>query len=184
MNLAQPGHADWHYTSTGFRHILCRRLEISMAEHKEHIYKVICRWSGGTGAGYEAYGRTHDMAAPPAKAALKLSSDPAFRGDPALLNPEQLLVMAASSCQLLSFLAVAARKRIDVVDYEDHAEGFMDESMRPVSVQRIVLKPRIVVKGPVEKEAVFKAVHLGHEQCFIANSLRNDVQVEAEVVIR
>lgn len=155
-----------------------------MSEHKEHVYKAVCRWNGSTGAGYEAYGRGHEMSASPAKAVLQLTSDPVFRGDPALLNPEQLLVMAASSCQLLSFLAIASRKRLDVVEYEDHAEGHMLEDDKPVRITRIVLKPRIVVKGPADKDAVLKAVHIGHEQCYIANSLKTDVKVEAEIVIK
>ena len=41
------------------------------------------------------------------------------KGDPRQLNPEQLLVMAASSCQMLWFLHLAAKARIDVVEYED-----------------------------------------------------------------
>src|SRR5689334_2155678 len=131
-----------------------------MSEHKEHHYTVTCRWGGSTGAGYEAYTRDHDVTAPPAEAQLKMSSDPAFRGDPARLNPEQLLVMAAASCQLLSFLAVAARKRMDVVEYEDRAEGFMPEDDKPIRVTRVVLRPRIVVKGGT-KEAVLKAVEIG-----------------------
>lgn len=155
-----------------------------MSEHKEHHYTVTCRWNGSTAQGYEAYGRSHDVAAPPAKAALRLTADPGFRGDPALLNPEQLLVMAASSCQLLSFLAVAARKRIDVVEYEDHAEGFMPEDDRPIRITRIVLRPRIVVKGGVDEAAVLKAVDSGHEHCFIANSLKTDVKIEPKVVIQ
>ena len=155
-----------------------------MSEHKEHHYTVTCRWSGSTVLGYEGYGRGHEMSAPPAKGQLKMSSDPTFRGDPTLLNPEQLLVMAASSCQLLSFLAVAARKRMDVVEYEDHAEGFMPEDDKPVRITRVVLRPRIVVKGATDEAAVLKAVKIGHEQCFIANSLKTDVRVEPKIVIQ
>jgi len=50
-----------------------------------------------------------------------------------------LVVLAASSCQLLSFLAVAARARIDVVDYQDDAEGEMPEAVTPMRITRIVL---------------------------------------------
>src|SRR5690625_7366079 len=49
---------------------------------------------------------------------LFVSSDAAFRGDAELTNPEQLLVLAASSCQMLSFLGAAARASVDVVSYE------------------------------------------------------------------
>ena len=154
-----------------------------MPEHKEHRYYALCRWRGSTGVGYDHYLRAHEISAAPAEAALKLSGDPAFHGDPKLLNPEQLLVMAASSCQLLSFLAVAARKRLDVVEYEDRAEGFMPEDDKPVRVTRIVLKPRIVVKSGT-KEAVLKAVEIGHHECYIANSLKTDIRVEPEIIIQ
>lgn len=153
-----------------------------MSEHKEHHYQATCRWSGSTGVGYDHYLRAHEIGAAPAEATLKLSGDPAFRGDAKLINPEQLLVMAASSCQLLSFLAVAARKRLDVVEYEDRAEGFMPEDDKPVRITRILLKPRIVVKSGT-KEAVLKAVEMGHHECYIANSLKTDISVVPEIVI-
>jgi organic hydroperoxide reductase OsmC/OhrA len=154
-----------------------------MSEHKEHRYTALCRWSGSTGVGYDHYIRNHEISAAPAQATLKLSGDPAFRGDASRLNPEQLLVMAASSCQLLSFLAVAARKRLDVVEYEDHAEGFMPEDDKPIRITRILLRPRIVVKKG-ELAAVQKAVEIGHEQCFIANSLKTDIRIEPEIIIQ
>jgi organic hydroperoxide reductase OsmC/OhrA len=150
---------------------------------KEHRYHAVCRWQGSTGVGYDHYVRAHEISAPPAEASLKLSGDPAFRGDPKLINPEQLLVMAAASCQLLSFLAVAARKRLDVVEYKDRAEGFMPEDEKPIRITRIVLRPRIVVKSGT-KEAVQKAVEIGHHECYIANSLKTDIQVEAEIIIQ
>jgi organic hydroperoxide reductase OsmC/OhrA len=153
-----------------------------MTEHREHRYRALCRWSGSTGVGYDHYLRAHEISAAPAEASLKLSGDPAFKGDARLINPEQLLVMAASSCQLLSFLAVAARKRLDVVEYEDRAEGFMPEDEKPIRITRIVLKPRIVVKGGGEA-AVKKAVEIGHHECYIANSVKSDIRVEPEIVI-
>ena len=155
-----------------------------MAEHREHHYTAVCSWKGSTGASYEHYPRAHDMSAPPAQASLAMSSDPAFRGDPARLNPEQLLVMAAASCQMLSFLAIAARKRIDVVEYEDRAEGLMPEDDKPVRITRILLKPRITVKGEVDQEAMKKMIELAHHQCFIANSLKSDIQIQPEIVIQ
>jgi organic hydroperoxide reductase OsmC/OhrA len=105
-----------------------------------------------------------------------------FRGTAALLNPEQLLVMAAASCQLLSFLAVAARARIDVVDYQDDAAGEMPEDEQLMRLTRITLRPRITVRGDVSMDRVRHLVEVGHRECFIANSLETDVVVEPEVV--
>ena len=146
-----------------------------------HRYTARCSWSGSTGAGYDAYRRDHDAAAPPSEAALALSSDPAFLGDPARLNPEQLLVLAASSCQLLSFLAVAARSRIDVVAYEDDAEGEMPEDDKPVHITRIVLRPRITIRGEVSEDRIRHLCEVAHRECFIANSVKTDIAVEPVV---
>ncbi|MBJ6760628.1 OsmC family protein [Myxococcaceae bacterium JPH2] len=146
-----------------------------------HRYEVECRWEGSTGVGYESYSRAHVARAIPTAASLDLSSDPAFRGDPARTNPEQLLVVAASSCQLLAFLAVAARARINVLRYEDHAEAVMPEDDKPVRITSIVLRPRIVLaKGPRE-ERVRALVEQAHRECYIANSLRTDIHVEPEL---
>jgi organic hydroperoxide reductase OsmC/OhrA len=147
-----------------------------------HHYRVSCAWQGSTGAGYEAYDRSHDAHVEHAEQALRLSSDPGFRGDPALLNPEQLLVLAAASCQLLSFLAVAARARIDVVDYRDDAEGEMPEDEQPMRITRITLRPQITVRGDVNEERIRHLVEVGHRECFIANSLNTEVVVEPIVM--
>ncbi len=146
-----------------------------------HRYTTTCSWTGSTAVGYEAYDRTHRVTAPPAEAELTLASDPAFRGDPALMNPEQLLVAAASSCQLLSFLAVASRARVDVRSYEDGADGVMPDDDRPMRITRITLRPRIeVAEGPT-LDRVTHLVDVAHRECFIANSLRTDVVVEPTI---
>lgn len=148
---------------------------------KTHDYRTTLSWTGSTGVGYENYGRTHRAAAHPSDAALTLSSDPSFRGDPQHLNPEQLVVLAASSCQLLSFLAVAARARIDVVAYEDSGRGFMPEDDKPIRITRIMLRPRISVRrGPTE-EQVRHLCEVAHKECFIAHSLKTEIAVEPQI---
>ena len=143
-----------------------------------HRYEATVRWHGSTGEGYERYTREHTVSAEPAKASLALSSDPSFRGDAALLNPEQLVVMAASSCQLLSFLATAARARVDVISYEDHAEAEMPEEPRPMSIARIYLRPVITVRAQVDEARLGHLAEIAHHECFIANSLKTEILVE------
>ncbi|MGX6449278.1 OsmC family protein [Patulibacter sp. S7RM1-6] len=150
------------------------------AEPPVHAYRTVLAWEGSTGAGYEAYGRAHEVTAPPADAALALSSDPAFGGMRERLNPEQLLVAAASSCQLLSFLAVAARARIDVVAYADDARGEMPErgGRETAWVERIALRPTVTVRGDASEDRLRRLTALAHRECFVAASLRSEVTVE------
>ncbi|MSO79882.1 MAG: OsmC family peroxiredoxin [Acidimicrobiia bacterium] len=144
---------------------------------REHTYTVTCSWVGSTSDGYDTYDRTHTATAPPAQTVLHLSSDPAFRGDPTLLNPEQLLVLAASSCQLLSFLAVAARARIDVVSYTDDADGVMPEDPKPIRITRINLRPQITVRGNATDARLAHVCEVAHHECFIANSVTTEIVI-------
>ena len=141
-----------------------------------HHYRAASSWSGSTAVGYADYRREHTASAVPAVAELTLSSDPAFHGDPAQLNPEQLLVIAASSCQLLSFLAVAARARIDVRDYRDDASATMPEDDGRLT--EIVLRPTVVVAPGPSEERVRHLVEVAHRECFVARSLATPVRVE------
>jgi organic hydroperoxide reductase OsmC/OhrA len=145
-----------------------------------HHYEAELRWSGSTGLGWEHYDRSHRGGAPPAEQELALTTGES-KGDPRELNPEQLLVMAASSCQLLWFLHLAAKARIDVVEYEDRATGVMPTDVEPTSVTEIVLRPRIVVGSEASEDRVRKLVQTAHEHCYIANSLKSDVSIEAEI---
>ncbi|MEZ4596053.1 MAG: OsmC family protein [Chloroflexota bacterium] len=148
-----------------------------------HRYATALAWTGSTGGGYGTYARGHTVSAAPATTTLALSSDPIFGGDPSRLNPEQLLVMAASSCQLLSFLAAAARAGIDVLGYDDAAEGTMDDARAPAAISSIVLRPVIRVAAGTDVVEVQRLVEFAHADCYIANSLRGRVAIEADVVV-
>jgi organic hydroperoxide reductase OsmC/OhrA len=149
---------------------------------RTHRYRARCQWSGSTAGGYQAYDRSHSAVAPPS-VGLALSGDEAFGGDRRLLNPEQLLVLAAASCQLLSFLAVAARARVDVRAYEDEAEGMMPEADLPMRLTSIVLRPTIRVAPGSTVDRVEHLVEVAHRECFVANSLNTRIDVLPTVVI-
>jgi organic hydroperoxide reductase OsmC/OhrA len=154
-----------------------------------HRYGATVAWSGTTGVGYDRYDRTHRAVTVPPTEELHLSGDPAFGGDPARLNPEQLLVLAAASCQLLSFLAVAARARLEVIAYQDEAEAVMPEDDRPVRITAIALRPHITVVAPEERRApvevtVRRLCEVAHRECYIANSVRSEITVEPTITVR
>lgn len=147
--------------------------------HDVHTYRSELTWQGSTGDGYVRYIRTHRVSVPPADVELEMSSDPAFRGDPALLNPEQLLTAALSSCQMLTFLSLAARAGIDVVAYRDVAVATMP--MRLSRIETVSLRPVIVVRAPAEERNVVVLVEEAHEQCFIARSVNAQITIEPRV---
>lgn len=139
-------------------------------------YETRALWRGSTGAGWDGYDRAHEVTAPPAAQALTVTTGESH-GDPSLLNPEQLLVAAASSCQLLWFLHLAAKARVDVVEYEDRAEGHMPAG----AITEIVLRPRIAVAGDASDERIERLCELAHRECNVAKSLSGEVRVEPQV---
>jgi organic hydroperoxide reductase OsmC/OhrA len=148
-----------------------------------HRYETRLRWTGSTGLGWEGYDRAHSATAPPAEQEIRLTTGESL-GDPAILNPEQLLVMAASSCQMLSFLHVAAKARIDVVEYEDAATGLMPDDVKPLHITQVTLRPRIAIEGEADEERVRNLVQIAHDYCFIANSLNSDMTIEPQIELR
>lgn len=146
-----------------------------------HRYRTTATWSGSTGVGYDGYVRAHRVSAPPATAELELSNDPRLGGDASRLDPEQLVLAAASSCQLLSFLAIAAKARLDVTDYRDDAEAVMSHDEGPARIAGIVLRPQITVAPGPSVPRVERLVDLAHRECYIANSLATPVAVEPEI---
>jgi len=146
-------------------------------------YETRLRWTGSTGLGWEHYGRTHTGTAPGAAQEVGLTTGES-KGDPSLLNPELLLLMAASSCQMLWFLDVASRARVDVVEYRDDAVALMPLDQEPVRITEIELRPAIAVAGEVSEERVRKLVDTAHRHCFVANSLTAQMTISPTVEVR
>jgi organic hydroperoxide reductase OsmC/OhrA len=148
-----------------------------------NTYETRVRWTGSTGLGWDHYDRAHVATAPPAEQEVRLTTGES-KGDPAILNPEQLLLMAASSCQMLWFLHLAAKARIDVVEYDDSGIALMPTDQEPVRITEIALRPRIVVTGEGSEERVRKLCATAHEHCFVANSLNAQMSLQPTVEVR
>ena len=151
---------------------------------KRHRYEVAVVWTGNRGEGtasYRAYARDHEVTADH-RPVIAGSSDPAFRGDPARWNPEQLLVASLSQCHLLSYLHLCAVSGVVVVAYEDHPEGVMTETEGGGGrFTEVTLRP-VVTVADESMTATADALHdRAHELCFIASSVGFPVRHEPKI---
>lgn len=160
-----------------------------MPRGKAHHYAVRLTWTGAAAGGtrdYKTYSREY-RADFDGKPSITGSADPAFKGDPALHNPEDMLVLALSSCHMLSYLALAALEGLEVVAYEDAASGTMQQEGRGGHFTEVVLRPRVrLAPGSdlAHTQARGEALHEeAHKTCFIANSVNFPVRHEAEVTL-
>ena len=152
----------------------------------QHHYGITTEWTGNQGSGtsdYRAYKRDHEIAAP-GKPILPGSSDPAFRGDPARYNPEELLVASLSACHMLWMLHLCAEAGIVVTEYTDSASGTMDETPDGGGCfTSVTLRPRIRIADAARIEDAADLNHRANELCFIARSVRFPVRHEPVVFL-
>jgi organic hydroperoxide reductase OsmC/OhrA len=97
------------------------------------------------------------------------------------VDPEEAFVAALSSCHMLLFLSIAAKRRFVVDTYIDNAVGIMEQDEKGrFLISKVVLRPEIVFSGDKQpsKEQVKKMHHQSHTQCFIANSVKTNVITE------
>jgi organic hydroperoxide reductase OsmC/OhrA len=154
---------------------------------KTHRYSVTVEWTGNTGAGtsgYRNYARRHEIVAGIGKPPIPGSSDPAFCGDAARWNPEELLVAALSACHKLWYLHLCADAGIVVVAYIDHAEGAMEELADGSGFfQQVILRPEVTVAAGSDMAKAHELHDAAHAKCFIARSVNFPVSHEPEIRI-
>jgi organic hydroperoxide reductase OsmC/OhrA len=143
-------------------------------------HRATTRWKRGDAPyAYETYPRRHRWTFG-GGASLDASAAPEYKGDAALPNPEEALIVALSSCHMLSFLAIAARKRLTVDAYEDEAHGVLEKNAEgKLAITKVTLRPRVAFSGPNApgKDELAKLHALAHHACFIASSVRTEVAV-------
>ena len=144
----------------------------------EHHATILWRRTSETFT-YDSYNRAHEWRfhgiTVPASAA------PDFRGDATMVNPEEAFVASLSSCHMLTFLALAAKKRFSLDSYSDEAVGFLEKNENGrLAVTRVVLHPQIRWSQGVSvpQTDLDSLHHQAHEGCFIANSVNTNVTVE------
>jgi organic hydroperoxide reductase OsmC/OhrA len=150
-----------------------------------HEYRATVRWTRQDGEAFtdNRYGRGHLWSFDggievPASSAPSSVPLPLSRAD--AVDPEEALVAAISSCHMLFFLSLAAKRGFTVDRYEDQAIGVMEKNERgKLFVSRVMLDPSIDFSGPhtPSPDEIAELHHRAHEECYIANSVRTEVTV-------
>ena len=150
-------------------------------------YNATVRWSrnGDEGFAKGRYSRAHEIrfdggislvgSASPSVVPLPFSREDA-------IDPEEMLVAALSNCHMLTFLDLARRAGFVIDSYVDEAVGTMERiAPQRMAITKVTLRPKIVYAGASPDKAKLDELHhQAHELCFIANSVKTEVTVEAQ----
>ncbi len=156
-----------------------------MPATREHHYRLTTRWTGNLGRGtaaYTAYSRNHEFTGVEKSGPIFGSSDPAFRGDPARYNPEELLLGALAACHMLWVLHLCADAGIVITEYEDATVGEMIEREDGSGhFTRVVLRPRMSIMDAARIADAVAIHEKSHHLCALAQSVNFPVACEPEV---
>lgn len=101
--------------------------------------------------------------------------------DASALDPEEAFVASLSSCHMLWFLSIAAKRKFCVDRYFDAAKGLMEKNAEgKVAMTVVTLRPDVTFSGDRQptRDELDRLHHEAHESCFIANSVKTDVRCE------
>lgn len=145
-----------------------------MSEHTATI-----EWVRNTdGFDYDLYSRKHRWGFD-GGIVLPASASPDYLGDEEAVDPEEAFVAALSSCHMLTFLALAARSRLPVRAYTDHAVGTLAQDEEGLmAMTKVVLRPDVEFDDEVPAERVMQLHEKAHKHCFIARSVKCPVTIE------
>lgn len=147
-----------------------------MSEHR-----AIIEWKKQGDFVYETYSRMHEWRfdsgvnvsgrANPGNIPQAAASQPG-------VDPEEAFVASLSSCHMLWFLHLAQMRKLVVERYVDEAVGVLDKTW----MSKVTLQPRVTFSGKAPTDEEHRALHhKAHEKCFIANSVKSEVVIEASI---
>ena len=146
-----------------------------------HEYRATTSWRRTSeDFTYDTYNRAHEVTFGGGEV-VPWSAAPEFKGDAHRVNPEEAFVAALSTCHLLTFLALAARKGWIVDTYTDAAFGVMERnSQGKYWVSRVTLRPKVTFSGEHQPstDEISALHHTAHDNCFVANSVSSDVSID------
>src|SRR5438874_11856639 len=145
-----------------------------MSEHK-----ITLTWKcGDTPFEYQKYSRDHTWKFDWGHE-MQASAAPAYLGNPKFVDPEEAFVASLSSCHMLTFLAIAAKKKFVLDEYVDEAVGHMEKNAEgKLAITRVVLRQKTKFSGDKQptRQELDERKHTAHEQCLIGSPVKTEVR--------
>jgi len=138
-----------------------------------HLFKAKATWFSNenkVASAKKIYTKSHVIAIE-GKPDLHVSAAKAFKGDPELYNPEDMLLGSLVSCHMMSYLYVCVQNGIDVISYADEAEATLEVSADGSGrFTEVRLHPKVIIKQREKIEEALSLHKKANQLCFIANS--------------
>ena len=144
-----------------------------MSETPEYFYQTEIEWTGDKDIKLSS-GKLPAIAA---------GAPPEFKGREENWSPEHLFVAAMNSCYVLTLLAIAEFSKVSIVSLSSTACGKLENVKGGgYQITEISVKPRIVISSVNDLSRMPRILEKAKENCFVSNSIKSAVKVEAELL--
>jgi len=135
-----------------------------------HYYEVDLNWN-------EA--RKGTLTSPALHQSIEVATPPEFQGGmPGIWSPEHLLVAAANSCLMTTFLAMAANSKLFFPSFSSSAVGKLEKVDGKFMITEIVIKPMVEVESEADTEKAVRLLNKAEANCLISNSIKAKIIFE------
>ncbi len=111
---------------------------------------------------------------------VEVGNPPEFKGEPGIWTPEDMLVGALNTCLMLTFLAYAFSKGLEVAAYESNAEGLLENVEGKYRITEVTVEPSVALKSQADLERAQEIMKSVKENCFISNSITATVKLNPQ----
>ena len=115
---------------------------------------------------------------------ITVATPPEFpEGIPGIWSPEHLLVSAASSCLMTTFLAIASNSKLEFNAFRCESSGKLEQTDEGIWLTEILLKPVIELKSEKDQERALRIIQKAEAACLISKSIRSKIILEPKILI-
>lgn len=140
---------------------------------KEYIYDVNLTWNEG---------RIGTLSSPVLHHSVDVATPPEFdKGVEGVWSPEHLFISAVSSCLMTTFLAMADFSKLEFHSFSCAATGSLGKIDGKFAVDKITLKPKVLIKDEKDREKTDRLLHKAEASCLISNSVKTEITMEPTI---
>jgi organic hydroperoxide reductase OsmC/OhrA len=139
-----------------------------------HTYSVSARGAVAGSVAVASQGVPDIQTAPP----------PEFDGPGDVWSPETLLVAAVANCFILTFRGVSRAARFEWEQLECHVEGVLERVSGVTQFSKFSTRAKLTVKAGLDSAKAQELLQRAEKGCLVANSLRGERHLEAEIIER